>query len=270
MAQHDPNKMTDDELFENWAGWITRTAEEFTEVFQHRQLFNSIRAMFDHNPKLHTDSGQFVMDWQARLYGRDVLLFIRREFDYQNGTENILHLLREMQRRPQILSRARYYAFFNPLKWKDDKERKRFADSFFNTFKIIGDGTSDTDYLDPAGIEDESRTLQAGIETVLLFANRNLAHRTPEWNPPPIIVPKDTDAALFAVQALFDKLYPLLTGKSMSDLTPAIQFDWEDAFRHVWMSPKVADAMNAAEQAAREAQAQAALDDIKNRGGKTQ
>ena len=52
------------------------------------------------------------------------------------------------------------------------------------------------------------------------------------------MIPKDTDDALFAVQTLFDKLYPLLTGKSMPDPTPAIQFDWEDAFRHAWMPPE--------------------------------
>ena len=36
-----------------------------------------------------------------------------------------------------------------------------------------------------------------------LYANRNLAHRTADWNPPPIMIPKDTDEALFAVQTLF-------------------------------------------------------------------
>ncbi len=136
MAQHDPGKMSDDELFENWAGWITRTAEELTEVFQHRYLFTSVRDMFDHNPKLRTERGQFVMEWQARLYGRDVLLFIRREFDYQNGPENILHLLREMQNRPKILSRARYRAFCDHLPWNDEEAKKAYADSFFNKFSL--------------------------------------------------------------------------------------------------------------------------------------
>ena len=64
MAQHDPDQMSDDEP-ENWAEWITRAAEELTEIFQHRYLFNSIRNVFDHNPYLHTESGQFVMEWQS-------------------------------------------------------------------------------------------------------------------------------------------------------------------------------------------------------------
>ena len=171
-----------------------------------------------------------------------------------------------MQDRPTILSRARYRAFCDRLPWNDGEAKKAYADSFFNKFKLIGDGKSVTDYLDPAGLEDESKALKAGIDKVLLYANRNLAHRTPEWEPPPIVIPTDTDDALFAVQALFDKLYPLLTGKSMPDPTPAIQFDWEDVFRHAWMPPDVAEDINAAEQAAQEAKSQAVIDEIKNRG----
>jgi hypothetical protein len=48
MAQHDPSKMSDNELFANWDEWITRTAQELTEVFEHRLLFNSLKEMFDH------------------------------------------------------------------------------------------------------------------------------------------------------------------------------------------------------------------------------
>ncbi|SRR6266568_4197579 len=64
---------------------------------------------------------------------------------------------------------------------------------------------------------------------------------------------------------VFQHRYPLLTGKSMPEPTPAIQFDWEDAFRHPWMPPEVAERINAADQAQREAKSQAVLDEIKNR-----
>ena len=265
MAQHDPDQMSDDQLFENWAGWITRTAAELTEVFEHRYLFNSIRDMFDYNPKLHTESGQFVMEWQARLYGRDVLLFVRREFDTQPGTNNTLKLLGEMESRPKILSRARYRAFFDKLAMSEEP-KNGLANSFFNSFRIVGDGKSHDDYLDPAGIAVEREVLKERIQAVLLYANRNLAHRTPEWEASPIVVPKDTDNALFAVQECFDKFYPLVTGRSMPEPTPAIQFDWEDAFRHAWMPSDVAERISLAEQARREARSLAVIDEIKNRG----
>jgi hypothetical protein len=264
MAQREIDKMSDEELFSSWGEWITRTAGELIEVFQHRFLFNSIREMFDHNPKLHTESGQFVMEWQAKLYGRDVLLFVRREFDTQPGTNNTLKLLGEMQARPNILTRSRYRAFFDSLEMSQEA-KDGLANNWFNTFTLIGDGSSSTDYLDPVGIGAERDALNDKIKTVLLYANRNLAHRTPEWEMPNITVPTDTDNALHAVQGCFDKFYPLLTGKSMPDPTPAIQFDWEDSFRHAWMTPEVADRINAAEEAGRRAKSQAALQGIENR-----
>ena len=267
MAQRDIDTMGDGELFTSWGEWITRTAGELTEVFEHRFLFNSIREMFDHNPNLHTESGQFVMEWQARLYGRDVLLFIRREFDTEPGTNNTLKLLGEMKARPRVLTRARYRAFFDQLHMPDEP-KDGLANSFFNRFSFVGDGKSPTDYLHPAGIAGEHDALKEKIKAVLLYANRNLAHRTPEWDVPNISVPRDTDNALFAVKECFDKFYPLLTGRSMPEPTPGIQFDWEDAFRHSWMTPEVADKINAAKQAGREAKSKAVLDEIKNRGQK--
>ena len=264
MAQHDASKMTDDELFANWGDWITRTANELTEVFEHRYLFNTLRAMFDHNPRLQTTSGRFILDWQAKLYGRDVLLFIRREFDYQSGTENILHLLREMQGRPTILSRGRYRGRMDVLQ-ASEEFKDGLANSFFNTFRVIGDGKQRTDYLDPIGIAEESARLKKGIDKVLLYANRNLAHRTPDWDVQPISIPSDTDAALLAVQECFDKFYPLLTGKSMPNPTPTIQFDWEESFRYQWMTDEVADAIGKAEQEERKRQAAETLDRLKNK-----
>jgi hypothetical protein len=170
-----------------------------------------------------------------------------------------------MQDRPKILTRARYHKLHETLPWPEE-EKKRYADTYFNTFRIIGDGSSVTDYLAPAGIAAESEALKKGIEKVLLYANRNLAHRTPEWDPPPIEVPHDTEAALQAVQACFDKFYPILTGKSMPQPTPAIQFDWEESFRHPWMTDEVAAAVRKADEAKRQEQSRAVLERITNRG----
>jgi hypothetical protein len=144
-----------------------------------------------------------------------------------------LKLLREMEARPRILTRARYRAFFDKFQMPDES-KDGLANSFFNTFTLIGNGKQPTDYLDPKGIAAEAVALKAGIDQVLLYANRNLAHRTPDWNAQPIMVPTDTDTALKAVQTCFDRFYPVLTGKSMPDPTPTIQFDWDECFSHAW------------------------------------
>ena len=122
---------------------------------------------------------------------------------------------------------------------------------------------ADSDYLNPTGIEARAKRLRRGIDKVLLYANHNLAHRTAELEPAAMI-PKDTDENTLAVQTLFDKLYPLLTGKSMPDPTPVIQFDWEDAFRHASMPLK--NPVNCRRAKRREKQADAVADSIKKCG----
>ena len=68
--------MTDDQLFEDWANWITRTAEELTDIYLNRFVFVNIKRMFDTTPAFScsydstrlTDSSLFVLGWLSRLY----------------------------------------------------------------------------------------------------------------------------------------------------------------------------------------------------------
>ncbi len=79
------------------------------------------------------------------------------------------------------------------------------------------------------------------------------------------MIPTDTDAALAAVRDCFDRFYPLLTGKSMPDPTPTIQFDWEESFRYQWMTDDVAIAMMNAEEEERQRKSQEALNSLKHK-----
>jgi hypothetical protein len=205
------------------------------------------------------------MDWQARLYGREVMLFVRREFDTQQGTENSLKLLSEMDNRATVLTRWRYRRFFDKSQALPDYVKEELANRFINSLGVITvDGPND--YVAPETFAQMRKTLGEKTDKVRLYANRSLAHRSAEYEVPKIMVPTDTDEAIFAVQAVFDKLYLLLTGISMPDPAPAIQYDWEDAFRHAWMPPEVAERINEAEMAEREAKSSEVLESIKNRG----
>jgi hypothetical protein len=234
MAQRDIESMTEDELFASWTEWIERSADELAEVYHHRFMFREVRRMFDTNPGLHTVPGQLVMDWLARLHGRDAMMFIRREYDSQPGTINTRQLLTEMeQRAASVLTRERYRRFY-----EHEPPRRgittSIADTDFNRFGYVGDGHSPSDHVDPVGIAADRAALEAGTDTVRLVANRLVAHRTPEFEVPVVNVPDDLEGPLEAVRTCFDKYYVLLTGKSMSSPTPIIQFDWTDCFRRAW------------------------------------
>jgi hypothetical protein len=241
MAQRDLRGLSDRDLLVSWAEWIKRTAEDLIEVYHNRYVFLHVKAMVDTNPALRkegahdelSDSARFVLGWLARLYARDVLMFIRREFDTQAGTINLLQLLSQIEARPTAITRRHYRQLFDdapvPPEVKDD-----LANHYFDTLKIVKAANAEDDHLSPEQAEDDRTTLASQIRNVLEFANRELAHRTPPWTPLPIRVPDDLDPPLDAICRTFNQYYPLLTGTSMPSPTPSIQFDWTECFRHAW------------------------------------
>lgn len=108
MGQRNPDGRSDDELLTDWAAWIERTASELSLAYNSRYTMRTVQMMFDENPKLHTESRSYVFRWLATLYARDVLMYIRREFDVQDGIINLLQLPYEIAKRPTIVSRWRF------------------------------------------------------------------------------------------------------------------------------------------------------------------
>jgi hypothetical protein len=64
-------------------------------------------------------------------------MFIRREFDTQAGTINVLNLLSEVQKRPQVLRRRRFRQFFDALAIPE-YAKDGLANDYFNRFNIVG------------------------------------------------------------------------------------------------------------------------------------
>lgn len=167
--------------------------------------------MFDNNPRLadekhpevYSESSRFVLGWLARLYAHDTLMFIRREFDKQAGTINVLNLLSEIQKRRQVLTRRRYRQFFEPLRMPE-YAKDGLANDYFNRFNIVRGLTEADDYISPDQAKQDLDSLGTQVEAVHEFANRMLAHRAPPWQPPPLNVSDDLDSELRAVQEVFN------------------------------------------------------------------
>lgn len=266
--------MTDDQVFSSWAEWITRTSQELTHIYSDRDVFLHIQLMFDTNPAMsplddpdsYSESAHHVLSWLARLYGHEALMFIRREFDTQPGTINLLKLFSEMEARPQILTRKRYRSMYDalsvPESVKDD-----LANDHFDSFKRIVGATPADDYIDPVQVAEDRKALDSQIEIVREFANRNLAHRTAQWDAPAINVPDDLDGPLDAICKTFNRYYPLLTGKSMPDPMPHITFFWQECMTHPLATDAYFEAKKNGLEKARRDISRAVLERIKSRGG---
>lgn len=234
MAQRNISAMPDDELHASWAEWITRTASELIDVFHNRRVLLHLKAMMATNPAIQTVSGRLFLNWLSRLYAHDALMFIRREFDTQNGTINLLHLLSEIESRPTVLTRKRYRSIFDDTTIQD-WAKDDLANHFFDRLEIEKGSVPADDHISPTTARRDRKDLQTKLDHALEIANRLLAHRTPPLEEAPWFTAfRDLDAALDAVYHCFSRYYPLLTGSSMASPTPMIQFDWTECFQHPW------------------------------------
>ncbi len=109
---------------QSWTDWLVRTHGEIAHIYNSRDMFSHVRLMFDTNPAMfqpgttyYTQSAMCVLSWLTRMYAIEVLMYIRREYDSQDNTQNLLKLLGEMERRPDLLSRGRYRRHFDAF-WR--------------------------------------------------------------------------------------------------------------------------------------------------------
>ena len=109
MAQRNPAQLTDDQLFQDWLRWIQRAYDEAVGQARRFRLFRLVHGVYQQNDHLqHT--GGFLFQWMADNYVAASAMAFRRELDTQAGTENLIHLLREMRDHPSVISRARFRA----------------------------------------------------------------------------------------------------------------------------------------------------------------
>jgi AbiU2 len=109
MASKEVVAMPAVDLYTRWQGHVKRIYTETVYIFTTRYKFREIQDMFRKNKELNKIGGD-VYEWLLGIWGRDVLMAIRRELDTQSGTINLVHLLREIQDRPDVLTRRRWLA----------------------------------------------------------------------------------------------------------------------------------------------------------------
>lgn len=267
MTQRDVRSMSDDELFASWVEWITRTSEEISDVYHNRYVMRTIQMMFDENPKLHTESGGHVWGWIALLYARDCLMFIRREFDTQNNSINLLKLLGEISARPTILSRARFRKLYDKCTVPEGVKDEMSSHDFNRAGVVTGPDGPGSDYINPDVVKTDLAETKQQVEVLLEYANRVLAHRTGEWGQPEIRIPNDLDAPLEAIHGCFNKYYVLLTGKNLENPEPHVLFDWQDCFNYAWATNAYHERAERETRERRETEARGVLESIKTAAG---
>jgi hypothetical protein len=228
LAQRQVSRLSDDELHADWVRWIERIYFEAIAQGWRHKMFRLLRCISDQNPRL-LETGGFFLNWAAENYVAAAAMAFRRELDTQGGTENLFHLLKELEKRPQALTRARFKSTWNAHTAED------CADDAFDELPIIRHpDTPELDHIDPAMVEDDLRRLTQQ-DAVLTHIQTTIAHRMPERNAP-IPTFREFHEAVDAVGKVFEKYYLILTHHSLYTREPAPQYNVYAPFRFAWIA----------------------------------
>jgi hypothetical protein len=153
----------------------------------------------------------------------------RRELDQQRGTENLRHLLEEIEQRSQIINRKRYIVLWNPKAAPD----RMMANRMFDKIPIVKvSDNPDADHLDPRRVATDRAKLEADTEHVREYVERTYAHRTPASATP--VTFGDFHAAIDAIVPIFKRYYAWLTLNTITQVEPVPQYDTHECFTFPW------------------------------------
>lgn len=227
--------MPADQLWEEWRNDLERIRQDIHELFSSRRTFRDIAAVFEQNKRLQ-EVGGYLWDWMRISYASYVVMRVRRETDDQGNTINLHQLLKEIETRPDVVTRGRFFEMLNlPEGHFLQEVNQRY---FTNTWMPIGSPASDNpvDQIDPSRVREDRGALQVAAERVREVANKDVAHRA-RVDVKDLTIP-EVDAAFDAIEATLTKYYTLLHGASLMQAEPVPQFDTRAVFTFPWIEVK--------------------------------
>jgi hypothetical protein len=223
-----PTKLSDDELFAKLAKDVKEIQKHITDAFRSRKMFTDTTEMLQKHPTLSTspDAGYWY-EWFRTLYAHYIVMAVRRELDRGAASPNLFRLLHDISKRPQALSRMRYEEHFEGTVFKQNG--LNVWDTQFT--EMAGPGA----FIDPKIVRKDIDEIDKQAKLVVLYANKIVAHRTPESVQTTL---KHINDSLEAIEKVLQKYYVLLTGSGLIGAEPSIINPWQRAFTVPWIPPE--------------------------------
>jgi hypothetical protein len=238
MAQRKVKDILADDLWAEWRRDFESIKVDTHYLFRERRTFRDVVDVFRKNERLQAVGGH-VWDWMRTSWVSHVAMRIRRETDEQGNTVNFNQLLREIEARPDVATRGRYFAMLDP----QNRERLRpmLEESFTRLWLPEGSppSTNPDDRVDAKRVAADREALQKAAERILDVANQRVAHRT-RVDVKSLTVP-EVDAAFDAIEEMLKKYHLLLNGASLTDAEPTPQYDTHEVFTFPWLETQDAD-----------------------------
>jgi hypothetical protein len=236
MTQRNVRKLSPDDLWSEWRQDITRIKNDVYELFSSRRTFRNLAKVFRNNKRLQ-ETGSYLWEWMRLSYASYVVMRVRRETDEQGNTINLNQLLREIEQRPDVISRRRYLEMLGlePGSFLIQVNERYFTDEWTGPDTRRDPSDSGSDFIDPGKIAADRKVLQDAVERVREVANKQVAHRA-RIDVAALRIP-EIDQAFDAIEQTLQRYHTLLHGSWIAQAEPAPQFDTHEVFSFAWIEP---------------------------------
>jgi hypothetical protein len=219
-----------DDIEQVWdvlGGWTERIFKETVNIYHRRVVYESMLEML--REQNHPDAGLFFETYNDQ-YIEAQAMAIRRQADDNDRTVSLRRLLRRLDRHRAFITREWYHdRMLRPSDghedWRGDEFHQYVTDNRFDVFtKRAGDSK-----LWRKRILDDIKSLVAASETVVDYANTNIAHL--QIDEPSTVTYDEFNDAINSLGALAQRYYSFVHGSSLPSLTPTVEGDWRGPFR---------------------------------------
>lgn len=210
------------QLRRRWRGWLPRLCAETTSLYRCLNIYKDLIEVVKANPA--TLRPPVFFNWARDNYVLAICVGLRRLSDVRTDVVSIGRLLRELEIRPEVVSRRSYRA----------RQRRRGisigdADARFDRF--VGVGLAHLPKR--AAFKDIVRVKQ-GEARVRRLVNKRLAHAAPlsALRRPPTF--QEIEDALEAFDQVLVKYNALLVGSGLSTCHSTL-LDWRRVLLNPWL-----------------------------------
>jgi len=200
---------------------------DLASLLGRQEIFWELQEVAKENPRV-LEHGAFF-DWMCTNYVAAATIGIRSFTDQSNHVHSLWRMLYEILENPGVINRRAHCALYrgSPVLRDLDMANRTFD-------AVVGKGRR---VLRQPDIRRDMRVLEDSSARVRKFANKRIAHRTPQGQLRRLPKFNELGQAMNTIDRLFCKYNKLLTASGMSSAFSTRQYNWMEALYEPWIKP---------------------------------
>lgn len=221
MAKLDPKQCI--QIRRKWRRWLKRIGDDLGNLLTSNDVFKELRRIVGLNKQIQSPALLHV--WISDNFASSVASGVRRLTDRSNKAISLHRLIKDISLHREAISRQCYVLTYP--KWMREQG---LADRDFDNYARKGEKL-----LSPPRLQRDLAKLKRDTARIKVFVDKYVAHCDLDQKRYKIPTFKDIDTTLQDLDDLFCRYYMLLTRGGLNTRKPALQYDWKEPLRHVWL-----------------------------------